>query len=162
MTNFRLFAVAAVFALFSFSASAQPKEKFDWQERMMSEKIAFITAELELTPEEAQVFWPVYNQVAKEKMDSHKTMVESYFALRKALDEGKASDKEIDQLLEAYLAAKKANKDMDNDEAARFRKVLSGKKVAKLYVAEEKFRRQLIRHAKGRPEGAGPGGAPKR
>ena len=153
MSNFRLFAVAAVLVLFSFSTSAQPSEKFDWQERMMSEKIAFITAELQLTPEEAQVFWPVYNQIAKQKMEAHKTMVESYRDLRKAIDEGKASDKEIDQLLEAYLDARDANHELDEDEADKFRKVLSGKKVAKLYVAEEKFRRQLIRNAKNGPQG---------
>ena len=29
-------------------------------------KVAFISKELELTPDEAQKFWPVYNQYAKE------------------------------------------------------------------------------------------------
>ena len=37
----------------------QRKKEF---ERIQSEKIAFITQELDLSPEEAQVFWPVYNQ----------------------------------------------------------------------------------------------------
>ena len=34
----------------------------DWKEKIQSEKIAFLTTEIGLTPEEAQAFWPVYNQ----------------------------------------------------------------------------------------------------
>ncbi|MBQ5517559.1 MAG: hypothetical protein IIT92_04060, partial [Bacteroidales bacterium] len=36
----------------------EEQRKKDW-ERLQAEKIAFITQELDLTPEEAQVFWPV-------------------------------------------------------------------------------------------------------
>lgn len=64
----RLFAAAVLFALLSISnIQAQPKEQQDWHEKMMSEKIAYITSVLALTPQEAQVFWPVYNQIAQEK-----------------------------------------------------------------------------------------------
>ena len=154
MKTLRLFAATAVLMLLSVSGiKAQPKDKEDWQERLMSEKIAFITAELELTPEEAQVFWPVYNQIAKQKMEAHKAMFQSYFALREALDKGNISDKEIDRLLSDYLTAKTASREADNEDAEKFRKVLPSKKVAKLYVAEEKFRRQHIRNMKGGHQG---------
>ena len=56
-----------------------------------------------------------------------------------ALAEGSASEKEISRLLDEYLAAKK---------------------VAKLYVAEEKFRRQHIRNFKGGHKGPGGAGQP--
>ena len=61
----RITIMAAIALLAISTMHAQPKQG-NWQEKMMSEKIAFITMELELTPEEAQVFWPVYNQIAKE------------------------------------------------------------------------------------------------
>ncbi len=35
-------------------------------EKIQSLKIAFITQKLQLTPDEAQKFWPVYNQYDKE------------------------------------------------------------------------------------------------
>ena len=47
-------------------AQNEAKCKEDWKQKMMSEKIAFLTMELNLTPEEAQVFWPVYNLENKE------------------------------------------------------------------------------------------------
>lgn len=147
MKHFRLIAALSVFALLSITTNAQPKDHCNWQERMMSEKIAFFTSELDLTPEEAQAFWPLYNKISKEKMESQKAMMTSYHTLLKALETG--SDKEIDKLLDAYLEAKQAHNESAKDEATKYRKVLPGKKVAKLYVAEEKFRRQHIRNMKG-------------
>lgn len=147
MRTFRLFAVMTALALFSIAAAAQPKE--NWQDRIKSEKIAFITAELDLTPEEAQVFWPVYNQIEKKANESQQAVRASYRVLLEALKSETASDKEIDKLLDDYLAAKLAQKNLGKDDVAKYRKVLPSKKVAKLYVAEEKFRRHHIRSFNG-------------
>lgn len=152
-------ALIAVTALLCISSiHAQPK-KGGWHEKMMKEKIAFITNELSLTPEEAQAFWPVYNQVAEENRTSQKAMMKAYRAMAKALEEGSASESEINRLLDEYLAALQGHKESGKDDADRYRKVLPGEKVAKLYVAEEKFRRQHIRNFKGGHKGPG-GGKP--
>ena len=157
MKHFRIYAAAvSLFVMFSITSGAQSKEKCDWHEKMMSEKIAFFTTELDLTPEESAVFWPVYNKISKQKMDAQKAMMTAYFALMKAVNEGNASEKEIDRLLNEYLKAKQANKDSDKGEADEYRKVLPGTKVAKLYVAEEKFRRHHIRSMKGGHHGGKP------
>lgn len=141
--------LAAMVLLSISNIHAQSRKQGEWHQRMMSEKIAFITTELELTPEEAQVFWPVYNQLANKKHEFHKTVKDSYAALTKALKEGTVSEKEIDRLLDEYVAAKQAQKEAGKGDVAEFRKVLPGKKVAKLYIAEEDFRRHHIRNMKG-------------
>ena len=46
----------------SFAQDGKGKRDESWKEKMRSEKIAFLTNEISLTPEEAQLFWPVYNQ----------------------------------------------------------------------------------------------------
>ena len=46
---------------------AGAENKCEWKEKMMSERVAFLTMEMNLTPEEAQVFWPIYNQIHTEK-----------------------------------------------------------------------------------------------
>ena len=154
------FALMAVIALLSFSsAHAQSEKHNNWHQKMMSEKIAFITMKLNLTPEEAQVFWPVYNQISKEKFELQKQVKVAYMELKKALNEGTASDKEIDKLLDKYLEAKLAAEMSGKGEADKYRKVLSGKKVAKLYIAEESFRRQHINSIKGGHHGHKPGNA---
>ena len=49
-----IIATIATLAIFSAAADAQPKGHNKWQEKMKSEMIAFITVELDLSPEEAQ------------------------------------------------------------------------------------------------------------
>ena len=167
MKNIRLFAAAmAAFALLSItSVQAQHKDHGNWQEKMKSEKIAFLTSELDLTPEEAQAFWPVYNQISKEKNDAQKAVMTTYFAMMKAIEEGKANDKEIERLLDEYVAAAEANRNSPKKDVERYRKVLPSKKVVKLYVAEEKFRRNHIcamkgPHGHGQPDRPAPGPRP--
>jgi hypothetical protein len=154
MKTLRFYAAAiAAFAFLSISnIQAQPQHKNGgWQDRVLSEKIAFFTAELNLSPEEAQVFWPVYNKIAAEKKELNKAVRTSYKALLEALNSDTVTDKEIDKLLDDYLAAKQANKEAGKDDVKEYRKVLSSKKVAKLYVAEEKFRRNQIHKMKPGP-----------
>lgn len=162
MKTSRFFAAALVsFVLLSISdiqAQPQNSNQINWMEKMKSEKIAYITSELSLTPAEAQVFWPIYNEIEAKKLEAQKVMMGAYFAMVKAVD-ANAAEKDIEKLLDSYLVAKQAYEDADKDEVKQYRKVLSNKKVAKLYVAEEKFRRQQVRnmraphgHGEGRPE----------
>ena len=110
---------------------------------MMSEKIAFLTNEMGITPEESQTFWPVYNQLNKEKDESMRKVFESYRRLSEAVEAGKTG-KEVEKLLDAYLDAQKSSRDIENDMAEKLMKVLPVEKVAKLYLAEERFRRHQI------------------
>ena len=41
-----------------------------WRERVRAEKYAFITEEIDLTESEAQVFWPIYNEIQKAERES--------------------------------------------------------------------------------------------
>ena len=148
MKNFRIFAAVAAFAIISVSSAFAQPNKQNWHEKMMSEKIGYLTAELELTPEEAQAFWPVYNKIAEKNREQNKAVGEAYKALTLALKEGTASDKEIDKLLDEYLAAKQSQKENGKNDVAQYRKVLPGKKVAKLYIAEENYRRHQINRMK--------------
>ena len=125
------------------TVQAQQKTDDGWKERVMSEKIAFLTMELNITPEEAQVFWPVYNKVEKEVDQARHDVIRSYKNLAEAIDAGKSS-KEISTLLENYLQAKVTQDKLDNASAETYKGILPVEKVAKLFVAEEKFRRQYI------------------
>ena len=134
-------------------ASAHRGCSEDWKQRMKSEKIAFLTSEVDITPEEAQSFWPVYNAVNKKKDAALQTVFQAHKALEQAINENK-SEKEINTLLEQYLEAQENQREVENDAAQEYKKVLSTKKVAKLYLAEEKFRRQHIRRLHDKPAGS--------
>lgn len=116
----------------------------DWREKLESEKIAFLTREMNLTPEEAQVFWPLYNEAQQAKRSDFEASVEAYKALQKAIREG-ADDAAVAPLLKNYLDCQGKGDEIDRSYADKYLKVLPASKVARLFLAEEKFRRQQIR-----------------
>lgn len=130
--------------LFSISSNAHRKCDGEWKEKMMAEKVAFLTVEMNLTTEEAQAFWPVYNQANTEFDNAMKDVINAHKSLAKALEEDKGA-KEVSRLLDQYLAAKKKQQELESSHAERYRKVLPVEKVAKLYIGEERFRRHHIR-----------------
>ena len=136
---------AIIIYIFSLNCSAvcNCQKKDEWKQKMMSEKIAFLTNEMGITPEESQVFWPVYNQLNQEKDDAMRKVFESYRKLSDAVEAGK-SGREIEKLLETYLEAQENSRDIENDMPEKLMKVLPVEKVAKLYLAEERFRRHQI------------------
>ena len=132
----------------AISAFAEERLQDNWKEKIMSEKIAFLTMEMGITPEEAQVFWPVYNQVDKERDEAIRRVFRSYKDVEDAVAAGKG-EKELNKLLDEYLAALKAQGEVEQKAYKDYAKVLPTEKLAKLYVAEEKFRRHHIRKLHG-------------
>lgn len=137
------------------SASAHRKCDGDWKQKMLSEKIAYLTIELGITPEEAQQFWPVYNEVNKERDEAMHQVFKAYKALEEGIKAGKTG-KDAEKLLEDYLKALDNQRDIERNTSDRYLKVLSADKVAKLYIGEEKFRRQHIRRLHGGENKPGP------
>ena len=89
---FRMIFVSAMLAL-SVSAFGQDNKSMgdfskQWQERLESEKIAFLTNEMSLTPKEAQAFWPLYNQAQAAQRESISESMKAYAELDKALRSG--------------------------------------------------------------------------
>ena len=149
----KLISVLSAIVLMSIVAFAQPKNGFkgnkgpeQWRERMRAEQVAFITSELNLTEAEAQAFWPVYNDVQNKRRDAFKASGEAF----KALSEGIEGDN-VNKLLDKYLESKKDAEKIESEAINRFKKVLPKEKVAKLVLAEEKFRhRQISRLGQGK------------
>ncbi|MBR1955914.1 MAG: hypothetical protein IKA13_01210 [Bacteroidales bacterium] len=140
----KIMIIAATLVFGAANAFANNETKEDWKEKIQSEKIAFLTMEIGLTPQEAQVFWPVYNEINEEKDQAMYEVIKYYWEMSKAIEAGK-SEKEIKSLLDKYLEAQEKQRKIDEDAAEKYKKVLSTTKVAKLYIGEEKFRRQHIR-----------------
>lgn len=134
--------IVSVLMLVAFSASAQNNPQQQWQDRLQSEKIAFLTNEMSLTPQEAQVFWPIYNQAQKEQAQAVEESFKSFAALDSAVRSGK-SEKEITPLLQKYIESIE-KRDSSAKYMKEYLKILSSEKVAKLYIGEEKFRQSKI------------------
>ena len=114
-----------------------------WRERVRAEKVAFLTEQVDLTESEAQVFWPIYNQIQKEQREAFEAVRKAYEAMEKGLQEGKTG-KEMEKLVNAYVDAKDKNEGIETKYLNKLMKALPAEKVARYYVAEEKFRHQQI------------------
>jgi Spy/CpxP family protein refolding chaperone len=124
---------------------AQGGEK---RENIEAMKIAFITKKLDLTPQEAQQFWPVYNQYNGKTMELRKKRRQDNREARQNFDE--LSDKEVEQIINNDIAIRQKELDLQKEYNEKFKGVLPIKKVAKLYAAEEQFKVVLINKLKDR------------
>jgi hypothetical protein len=138
-TNMKKIGFLAVSLVFTFSLFAQNGNgKFN--ERMQSQRIAFITQRLALTPEESQQFWPIYNQFTEKvqqirSVKPDKPLVDMTEAeAEKGILEGFDKDaRELDLKKEYYQ---------------KLKKVISVKKISRLYVAERDFKAELLQRLK--------------
>lgn len=105
-------------------------------------KIAFLTKKLDLTPEEAQQFWPVYNQYTDKLQELRKKRRLDNKENRHNIDE--MSDKDVEQAVDNEIVFRQKELDIQKEYHSKFKAVLPIKKVAKLYQAEEQFKRVLL------------------
>lgn len=121
------------------------------KERIEALRVAFITQKLDLTTEEAQKFWPVYNEFQKKKEALHKKRKEEIKNAKEEIDS--LTDKQIEALVDGEMAFRQNNLDLEKEYHGKFKTVLPIKKVAKLYRAEEQFTRHLLKQISERKEG---------
>jgi hypothetical protein len=125
--------------LTSFSFS-QNESKNDKVEAM---KIAFLTNKLNLTAKEAQLFWPLYNEYSQ-KMDVLRIAKKSEYDEIKSKN-STPTDKEIESYMEEVFLTKQKELDLQKEYYNKYTKILSMKKVAQLYQAENQFKKELLR-----------------
>ncbi|MFW5755225.1 MAG: hypothetical protein ACOCWK_01400 [Tangfeifania sp.] len=134
-----------MFVVAATTVNAQPGDKNHknkW-ERFRAEKVAFLTTDLDLTPDEAQEFWPVYNQLEKERWEAHKHRENLEDKVRDAGEN--MSEREIIQLTREYAASMQNEADMMVEYNEKFLDILPPEKVLKLYKAENEFKFQMIK-----------------
>jgi hypothetical protein len=137
------------FVLTSVLAFAQPDGKRG--EKLEALRIAFITEKLSLTPQEAQVFWPVYNEhhaKMKEIRSQNKDAAKNADA---------ATDAEIEKIILTHFDAEQRALTLQKEYYVQLKKVLPMRKILKLHHAERDFKNRLIEQiSERRDEGAPP------
>ena len=110
------------------------------REKMQSARIAFITERLNLTPETAQKFWPVYNQINQQKHELRK----EEFSLRKSSNASELTEEDAKKLLANMYAIKERQLKLEMEAADKYQEVLTAVQVVQLVKVEEDFRRMVI------------------
>lgn len=130
----------------------------DREEQIQAQKVAFISSVLNLSPKEAEVFWPVYNEYDAKIEETRKAGRKLHKELRN-MDE--MSAEEAYSKTEELFAIDKKENAIRTEYLGKFAQVLDKKKAAKVFLAEERFKRELLKKIKkGNHQGAGHGGPP--
>lgn len=130
----------------TFSFYAQDDKKVDEKrEKIKAYKVSFLTTELELTPTEAEKFWPVYNAFDDKQFELRHEKMKTY--MRK-LDDDKInsiSEKEAATLLSQIESTDKELYLLREKYMSNLKKILSAKKILKLKKSEDDFNRKLLK-----------------
>ena len=123
-------------------------------EQVQVERIAYFTEKIGLTSDEAQLFWPIYNEMDKKRTSLFE---ERALIIRKFMRESdNLSDKQIEDQLNRMTSIQQQEMTLPKEYDARFRKVLPARKVMNLYVAEMEFRNYLLQKMRDRRNPMGP------
>lgn len=117
-------------------------------------KVAYLTNQMDLTPEEAQVFWPVYNQY-RDEMDAHRAEGrEKHMRFKES--QAELSDAELIKQMEYKFDHEREAIAIEERYFKQFTEILSPQKIIIMMDAEEGFKRELLKRVRGRrQEGRG-------
>ncbi len=112
-------------------------------ERVQALKVAFITKALNLTSDEAEKFWPIYNLYQDKREAVRKQLQLDYKKVREQADQ--LTPEELQKIADEEVSLKVQDAALISEMNSKLKNVLPPKKLAQLYVAEEDFKKELIR-----------------
>ena len=110
------------------------------REKIQAARIALITERLELTPDQAEKFWPIYN----EYNDKRKDLARQYKAEKDNLDMNTASEQEKKELLDLGLEIKEKSIALEKEYSDLLLEVISADQIIALRKAESDFRKMVL------------------
>lgn len=124
-------------------------------ERIKALRVAFISNKLDLTSQEAEKFWPLFNKFDAKQIDLHQQKRQLRFKLRPE-NSSRLSDKENLQLLEED---ENIEANMQNNKrlfVKELQGVISPQKIVLLKNLEEEFKNTLLKKFRERRDGPPP------
>lgn len=137
----RTILLTGIILLFSLQLFSQRHMDPKMIEVIKSKRVAFITEQIGLTSQEGQKFWPIYNQMEKERndlMDKKRDLEES--SEDKSIKNEDYYRKLANEIVAMHLKEGKLTEEYN----IKFLSVLPAEKVVKLYRSERKFRSYLM------------------
>ncbi|MES2554690.1 MAG: hypothetical protein V4604_00990 [Bacteroidota bacterium] len=120
--------------------------KKEHEEKIDKLKIGFITTELALTVEEAEKFWPVYNEMEAKVKEVRKTSRK----LEKEVDEGyeALTNEDAKKKMATLFENEEKEVALKKEYAEKISKIVGEKRSLKLLSLEHEFKRELLNRLK--------------
>lgn len=115
-------------------------------ETLKAKKVAFITSKVNFTVEEAEKFWPLYNELEEKINNVRKEQRKLRKAAHQLYKEGEdVSNDEIKAFLEDKFNYQQQELDLKKAFYEKIKAFLPMKKVGKYYKAQHEFKREVLR-----------------
>lgn len=126
----------------------------DRRKEIESYKIAFLTQKLELSAEEAKVFWPIYTDWQREQEELRRERSQKMISFRKISEIEELSDSQIQALIMNDFNMRQREINLDRRYYSKLRESLPIKVIGKFYRAQEAFKKDLLSKYRngGRPQ----------
>jgi hypothetical protein len=119
-------------------------------ERLNAYKIGFFTKRLNLTSQEAEKFWPVYNEYQKQK---NSIQLEKVTLIRNFnQNESTLSDLQLTETGDKLVACIVQESSLAVTFHKKLKEVLPPAKVIRFYQAENQYKAQLLKELQDRPQ----------
>ena len=145
-------AVVTLFMLFTPALKSQDerhgKATPEQKEKLKAHKIAFITERLQLTPAEAEKFWPVYNENEATVENLHKEFRKAHNFEPEDIDA--MNDTEANAFIEDHLKNEQQMFEQRKTFIGKLKGVIPSKKILLLMEAEKDFRVEVVRRVSGK------------
>lgn len=126
------------FASLALAQDTDPEPGSPLARRIQSMKVAFITDQLRLTPEESQQFWPLYNQYEEEERSLRK----NYRPARPVIN---MTDQEAEAFIMKNLEMEEKLVGLKRNYFKKFREVITPRQIAMLQKVEQDFKKELLK-----------------
>ncbi|SEB13023.1 hypothetical protein [Pedobacter hartonius] len=107
-------------------------------------RITYLKEKLELTPEEAKIFWPIYTAWQAEQSALRQERRERMISFRKITEIEDLSDTEVQSLITNELNFKQRDLNIERKYYGKLKSSLPIKTIGKYYRAQETFKRELL------------------
>ncbi len=125
--------------LFQISFGQQNKK-----DRIKALKTAYITEKLNLSANEAEKFWPIYNAYSNE----NRTLKRQLFGNKRKNDFQNLTEKQADEKLREIMKIENKLHQNKVNLISNLKKIISSKKILLLIRAEKSFNRKLLQQLK--------------
>lgn len=144
MKIFLKYITIIVFAFCTFTSLAQTGESK--KDKIDAARADFIKKNVPMTEQEQQAFWPLYNEMMDKLEVARKTFRKQYNAKK---DYNFTTDNEAEAYVNAELALKQKEYEIQKEYVEKFKKILPIKKVAAVKRAEDEFKKVILDKVKG-------------
>lgn len=142
--------IITLFILLPVLSLAQGPRQGD--DKIEAAKVAFFTEKLDLSAEEAKIFWPIYNEYQKEQGSLRRDRYKSMISFRKVTEIDDLTDAQIQTLIAGDFDFKQKDLNIEKKYYAKFKASgLSIKQIGKFYRAQEAFKKELLSRFRGGP-----------